>query len=188
MSHKAMCYLWKSYDCESFEIRSHTESCSPSNYNLKQGSPLQGHQHRTVLFWTSGRNRGRGSRRRATRRRGNPYPQRSGEGGSATPSPEAQSLISSRRSEASSTGMSRATSRISERPLLTVPEVAISVSDSPPPSHSLLPLPLDITDFFAAYPPPATIGADDPVGDALGIVLHAVATADPLASSSEPPP
>src|SRR5579863_1097131 len=56
MSHKAMCYLWKSYDCESFEIRSHNESCSPSNYNLKQGSPLQGHQHRTVLFRTQGRN------------------------------------------------------------------------------------------------------------------------------------
>src|SRR5579863_8998470 len=133
------------------------------------------------------RERGRGSRRRAARRRGNPYPQHSGEGGSAASSPEAQSLISSRRSEASSAGVSRATSRITERPLLTVPEVAISASDSPPPSHSLLPLPLDITDFFAAYPPPATIGADDPVGDALGIVLHAVATADPLVPPSESP-
>src|SRR5579863_5682352 len=40
------------------------------------------------------RERGRGSRRRATRRRGNPYPQHSGEGGSAASSPEAQSLIS----------------------------------------------------------------------------------------------
>src|SRR5579863_6059249 len=132
------------------------------------------------------RERGRGSRRRATRRRGHPYPERNGEGGSAASSPEAQSLISSCRSEASSTGVSRATSRITEQPLFTVPEVAITVSDSPPPSHSLLPLPLDITDFFAAYPPPATIGADDPVGDALGIVLHAVATADPLVSPSEP--
>src|SRR5579863_9708467 len=136
---------------------------------------------------TPRRERGRGSRRRATRRRGHPYPERSSEGGSSAPSPEAQSLISSRWSEASSTGMSRATSRISERPLLTVPEVAITVSDSPPPSHSLLPLPLAITDFFSAYPPPATISPDDPVGDALGIVMHAVATADPLVSPSEPP-
>src|SRR5579863_9609699 len=136
---------------------------------------------------TPRRERGRGSRRRATRRRGHPYTERSSEGGSSAPSPEAQSLISSRRSEASSTGMSRATSCIPEQPLLTVPEVAITVSDSPPPSHSLLPLPLDITDFFAAYPPPATIGANDPVGDALGIVLHAVANADPLIPPSESP-
>src|SRR5579863_8121577 len=138
------------------------------------------------------RERGRGSRQRATRQRGNPYPQRSGEGGSATPSPELQSLISSCRSEVSSTGMSRASSHIPERPLLTVPEVAIIASDSPPPSHSLLPLPLDISAFFAEHPPPAAIGADDPVGDALGLVLHAVATADPLVppseSPSEPPP
>src|SRR5579863_239313 len=138
------------------------------------------------------RERGRGSRRRATRRRGHPYPERNSEGGSATPSPEAQSLISSHRSEASSTGVSRATSHIPERPLLTVPEVAIIASDSPPPSHSLLPLPFDISAFFAEHPPPAAIGADDPVGDALGLVLHAVATADPLVppseSPSEPPP
>src|SRR5579863_10364067 len=134
------------------------------------------------------RERGRGSRRRATRRGGHPYPERSSEGGSAASSPEAQSLISSRRSEASSTGVSRATSRIPERPLLTVPEVAIIASDSPPPSHSLLPLPFDISAFFAEHPPPAAIGADDPVGDALGIVLHAVATADPLVSPSRPPP
>src|SRR5579863_10047117 len=130
---------------------------------------------------------GRGSRRRATRRRGHPYPECSSEGGSATPSPEAQSLISSRRSEASLTGVSRATSRIPERPLLTVPEVAIIASDSPPPSHSLLPLPFDISAFFAEHHPPAAIGADDPVGDALGLVLHAVATADPLAPPSESP-
>src|SRR5579863_2908514 len=134
------------------------------------------------------REQGRGSRRHATRRRGHPYPERSSEGGSVTPSPEAQSLISSRRSEASSTGISRATSHISERPLLTVPEVAIIASNSPPPSHSLLPLPLDISAFFAEHPPPATIGTDDPVGDALGIIMHVVATADPLVSSSEPPP
>src|SRR5579863_610187 len=133
------------------------------------------------------RERGRGSRRRATSRRGHPYPERSSEGGSAASSPEAQSLISSRRSEASSTGVSRATSRITDRPLLTVPEVAIIASDSPPPSHSLLP-PLDISAFFAELPPPDTIGPEDPVGDTLGIIMHAVATADPLVSSSEPPP
>src|SRR5579863_9625469 len=85
------------------------------------------------------RERGRGSRQCATRQRGNPYPQHSGEGGSAASSSEAQSLISSRRSKASSTEISRATSRIPEQHLLTVPEVAIVASNSPPPSHSLLP-------------------------------------------------
>src|SRR5579863_158478 len=102
-------------------------------------------------------------------------------------SPEVQSLVSSHQSEASSTRISRATSHISERPLLTVPEVAVIASNSPPPSHSLLPLPLDLLAFFAEHTPPATISADDPVGDALGIVLHAVATADPLVSPSKPP-
>src|SRR5579863_1431373 len=130
--------------------------------------------------------RGRGSRRRATRRARNPYPERRSEGGGSTSSAEAQSIISRRRSEASSTGVSRATSSISSRPLLSIPEVAIIASNSPPPSHSLQPLPFDITAFFAEHPPPDTIGADDPVGDALGIVLHAVATADPLLPPYEP--
>src|SRR5579863_5944694 len=91
-----------------------------------------------------GRERGRGSRQHATRRRRYPYPEHSGEEGGTTPSPETQSLISSHRSEASSTGMSRATSILSDRPRLTIPEVAIIASNLPPPSHSLLPLPLDL--------------------------------------------
>src|SRR5579863_5434978 len=87
---------------------------------------------------TQGRERGRGSRQRATRRRRYPYPERSGEEGRTTPSPETQSIISSCRSEASLTGMSRATSLIPDRPLLTIPDVAIIANGSPSPSHSLL--------------------------------------------------
>src|SRR5579863_753302 len=82
--------------------------------------------------------------------------------------------------------MSRATSLISDRPLLIIPDVAIIANGSPPPSHSLLGPPTDISGLWAEHTPPATIGADDPVGNALEIMLHAVATADPLISPSEP--
>ena len=83
--------------------------------------------------------------------------------------------------------MSRDTSHTSDQPFSTPSDVAIIASDSLPPSHSLLGPPTDISILWAEHTPPATIGTNNPVGDALKLIMHAIATTDPLIPPSEPP-